>query len=341
MPFAEQRQFPILVRQGRSRARYKVGYIDRSGKPVIEPQFDDGDCFSEGLAAIKLNKKWGFIDSKGDRIIEPRFIAVAHFYEGLAAACGGPQKWGYVDFTGHFTIPAQYMIAGDFSEGLAWIRKGEGLEGFVDREGRVVVPPIYQSVRSHSEGLAPVQIGGLWGYIDQEGEMVISPQFAGDLACPFLEGLSRVKHGGRYGFIDRSGKWVIEPRFPFALDFHEGWALVGKSFEELTGYITPEGDLKIRLSDCVSAKQFSEGLAAVTYPDGSTGFIDASGELAIPARYESTRPFCSGLAAVTTESSIGYINHEGAFVWEGPWVQTGFFIRPIPLALQPRSGVGK
>jgi hypothetical protein len=304
MPFAEQRLFPILVRQGRSRTRYRVGYIDRSGKQVIEPQFDDGDWFSEGLAAIKLGKKWGFIDSKGDRIIEPQFIEVAHFYEGLAAACGGPQKWGYVDFTGHFIIPAQYMIVGDFSEGLAWIRKGEGLEGFVDREGRVVVPPVYQSVRGHSEGLAPVQIGGLWGYIDRAGEMVISPQFAGDVASPFSEGLGRVKHNGRYGFIDKSGRWVVEPRFPFALDFHEGWAVVGKSFEEPTGYITSEGDERIRLLDCISAKQFSEGLAAVKYRGGYTGFINASGEPVISPRYESVRPFCSGLALVTTESSI-------------------------------------
>ena len=31
----------------------KYGFIDKSGKVVIEPQFDDAEPFSEGLAKVQ------------------------------------------------------------------------------------------------------------------------------------------------------------------------------------------------------------------------------------------------------------------------------------------------
>ena len=55
----------------------KWGYIDKSGKIVIEPQFDDASSFSEGLAAVclgdycPLRGKWGYIDKSGEYVWEP------------------------------------------------------------------------------------------------------------------------------------------------------------------------------------------------------------------------------------------------------------------------------
>jgi hypothetical protein len=43
----------------------KWGYIDRTGKYVVNPQFDSADPFSEGLATVKLGSKWGYVDESG------------------------------------------------------------------------------------------------------------------------------------------------------------------------------------------------------------------------------------------------------------------------------------
>jgi hypothetical protein len=43
----------------------KTGYIDRSGKFVIEPKFDFASEFKNGLAKVRQGKIWGYIDRTG------------------------------------------------------------------------------------------------------------------------------------------------------------------------------------------------------------------------------------------------------------------------------------
>lgn len=62
----------------------KFGYIDKSGKLTINPQFDDAHDFSEGLAAVEINGKWGYIDKTGKFVINPTFDIADDFSGGLA-----------------------------------------------------------------------------------------------------------------------------------------------------------------------------------------------------------------------------------------------------------------
>ena len=49
------------------------GYIDKTGKVVINPQFEKAQPFSEGLAAIRLGRKWGFVDRSRKMTINSQF----------------------------------------------------------------------------------------------------------------------------------------------------------------------------------------------------------------------------------------------------------------------------
>ena len=52
----------------------KWGFIDNTGKVVIEPQFEFVDKFSDGLALVNVgNRKMGYIDSSGQFVINPQF----------------------------------------------------------------------------------------------------------------------------------------------------------------------------------------------------------------------------------------------------------------------------
>jgi hypothetical protein len=57
----------------------KWGFVDKNGKVVIEPQYDDARSFSNGYAAVKTGGKWGFIDAEGSIVIENTFSDVKDF----------------------------------------------------------------------------------------------------------------------------------------------------------------------------------------------------------------------------------------------------------------------
>ena len=62
----------------------KVGFMDKAGRQVIPPRYNDAQPFSEGLAAVKLGDKYGYIDRSGKMVIPPQFEDAGPFSEGLA-----------------------------------------------------------------------------------------------------------------------------------------------------------------------------------------------------------------------------------------------------------------
>jgi len=62
----------------------KYGYINQTGNFIIQPQFEDADSFSEGLAAVRINGKYGYIDKTGQILIEPQFDHATEFMAGAA-----------------------------------------------------------------------------------------------------------------------------------------------------------------------------------------------------------------------------------------------------------------
>jgi len=67
----------------------KWGFIDKTGKIVIEPQFEIAWAFGEGLAPVKKDGKWGYMDNTGKIIIETKYDQVGEFSDGLAWVCTG------------------------------------------------------------------------------------------------------------------------------------------------------------------------------------------------------------------------------------------------------------
>jgi len=98
----------------------KWGFIDKTGKSVIEPQFDAAQDFSQGLAAIQIGEKWGYVDHTGRVVVQPIYDSAKSFSDDLAVVkLDG--KYGCINKDGKLVIPAKYLLCGSFSNGRALI----------------------------------------------------------------------------------------------------------------------------------------------------------------------------------------------------------------------------
>ncbi len=199
----------------------KKGYIDRTGKIAIPPDFTYVYPFSEGLAAATKSASgddgWGYINKTGRRVIEPKFQWASSFSGGLGQV-NRTRNCGYVDMSGAIVLQPKVApgetdcstVWGDFVDGLARWKFGRKY-GFIDRTGKTAIEPKYDLTFHFSEGLAAVLVGGKWGYIDTTGKMVIQPMPL-MRAEDFHHGLAFVStKDGKYGYIDKSGKYVWTP----------------------------------------------------------------------------------------------------------------------------------
>src|SRR5690242_9436226 len=76
----------------------KYGYITKSGKIAINPQFEDEGVFADGLAPVKTGGRWGYIDTSGKFAINPQFDIADPFSDGMALV-GSNYRYGYIDKT--------------------------------------------------------------------------------------------------------------------------------------------------------------------------------------------------------------------------------------------------
>lgn len=66
-PFYSDNSYAAVKKDG------KWGFVDKEGKVIISPQYEEARSFSYGYAAVKKDGKWGFIDTSGKICIEPQF----------------------------------------------------------------------------------------------------------------------------------------------------------------------------------------------------------------------------------------------------------------------------
>ena len=62
----------------------RYGFVNKSGREAIAPQFDAAQPFSEGLAAVSQNGYYGFIAENGEWAFSPIYEDVRSFDGGFA-----------------------------------------------------------------------------------------------------------------------------------------------------------------------------------------------------------------------------------------------------------------
>lgn len=186
------------------------GFVDKSGKQVINPQFVEVGDFHDGKCAIKNKEgKWGYIDKSGKIIINNQFDHADSFKEGKAIVALD-EKSGVIDEDGKYIINPQFGYA--LADGDNYLIYQDDKAGWCDKEGKFIINPQFDNAKTFGDNkLASIKSGDKYGYIDKEGKIMINPQF--DEAYQFIGDISIVKTGDKYGLIDNEGKYKVNPQF--------------------------------------------------------------------------------------------------------------------------------
>ena len=309
----------------------KCGFIDKTGKIVIEPKYKQIGYFSEGLAAVseesdKYSARFGYIDRTGKMVIEPKFTSKSVFSDGLAAvteitgeASNKTVKHHYIDQTGKFVFEHNYGFLGSFADGhtIVGLSNGGIQKIIIDKTGKAIKTLETESA-GNTDYYYQTSIISRFNQGYAVDEIFTMPAFN--------EGLTMIYDRGRafpIGFVNTRGELEIrlDPQLVGQIrPFSEGFAPVGWRFvneekkKRVHGFGAPadvydwtfvdrKGNVKIDLENTFrEARPFAEGLAAVQsradVADGRWGFINPEFKSAVPFCFEKVNDFRAGLALV-------------------------------------------
>lgn len=205
--------------------------------------------FKGGLAAYSvkdsISEKWGFVDSSGKKVIQPKFEETGNFSEGLCAVKDEDGNWKYIDKKGTLKIEQSFNTASDFLKGKAIVSDhSEEKFGIIDREGKFLIEPKFDSIVYDKKDFL-IKKEGKWGWIDATGKTLIEPKF--EDAFPFADNdLAVVKQNGLYGFVDKKGAMKIDFQFKKAFPFVGEIAYVVPKNSEYGSFIDKQGNVVVK-----------------------------------------------------------------------------------------------
>ena len=276
----------------------KWGYVDETGKFIIEPKFQCAQSFSNtGFAWVTLGGKVGCINQNGDFVVQPQYDGVITEMDH----CDFVQimrdgKVGIGSKNGVVVVEPKYTSIKKSMNEYGWIMvlsddgTGGTYTGYLNSEGKEVIPPKYYTTSMCLQATEFVHMSTklcenhencIW--FDANGNILGPVRGAlGELAS---NGLAYAQDGEKYGYVDKKLNFIIAPQFENAGDFAEN------------------------------------GLAPVK-SNGKWGYIDAKGSFVIQPRFDEAKAFNEkGVASVCMGNKWGVINEKGEYVVE-PWLDS-------------------
>lgn len=266
--------------------------VDDSKKVIIRPK-------DESLQTMNQIK---------NRIQSMGISGITHFLNGLAAVKKNG-KWAFIDKSGIQKTAFDFYEVIDTHELWVVKKKKNGPVGVVNEKGVLIIPCEYDDIGKACKDSVLVRKKDKYALFDNNGIRKSAFVNVGSWQCSALFGRRPpyVEHYERY--VDANGKSVFKHNYSLVLDYSEGYAcakkkngqwdvidLNGSVITSLPMNLTPyDKDYHLKIG-------FHEGLLPVkdSNQNNKIGYIDISGKVVIPCRYDIADDFSQGLAAVGT-----------------------------------------
>ena len=295
----------------------KWGYIDYSGKQVIDFAYDYVTKFSNGYAEVGVenasgDSECGLIDASGDVIVTlgtyKEFRDCSE--DGVVPFEDASGSWGYLkvaDGKSTVAIEPQFAEPYNFSGGLAVVRSG----GSDWHTGWKVITTSGETKISLPDGLVPYR-----GYGD------------GFLLVEMYEYDSSASFWSRKGFeyLDSDGSVAFGGRtFYEAYPFDGGFAEVESSSESGSGFIDTKGNVYCEGNKYVDTDKVKEtGLLRVMDKNYKVGVVDTSGNTILPNIYSRVVINANGSILVeNSDASFDLFDSDGTRLTETSYQNIG------------------
>lgn len=114
----------------------KWGVLTADGEQLAEVKFDSVGVFHDGLAVVKAAERYGYIDRSGAIVIPIQWMAAYDFSEGLAALRVDKKHFQFINTAGTVVIKSKkYDNVGRFRNGVCRVVKG-GKVKWIDTRGK-------------------------------------------------------------------------------------------------------------------------------------------------------------------------------------------------------------
>lgn len=288
------------------------GYMDTTGKIVIEPQYREAGDFHEGVAYVKdtYSNEVKIIDKTGRVVIDSKdliseTVSMSVYYSSATDCSEGLIGFNdSIDGCTNFYDIDKNFVVGNSEEIAMWLNPfSEGVScgafynskdkthkaGFIDKTGKITYSAnnIWFRLPGFDQGLAlagDVDSNEVpkCGFIDKSGSYAIPPKFDNVFVKygykAFFDGLAVVSINGKWGAIDKTGEFVISPIWDEMYLFTEGVAKVKK--------------------------------------DNKWGAINTKGELIVKPVYDNLTNFSNGIALAEKNHKQYWINKRGDYLGE-------------------------
>ena len=176
--------FPNFLKRGQFKSNLaivkqkgKFGVIDKQGKVILPISFNEiGDISS--LMAFSKGKGWGFIDLTGKVIIQPEFDYAESFKDGLAIVEKMTLQ-GVIDAKGNDIIPISFASIERLTKDLFIVSNGSK-DGIYSSKGEILVPLNYQQVRMIDKDLFLLTSNNEVHYLYLPEKRIIQPKITGE-----------------------------------------------------------------------------------------------------------------------------------------------------------------
>jgi hypothetical protein len=313
----------------------KYGFLNPDGTILLRAEYDYASLMHDGVAVI------------ANQALKPGYEE-SMYYSPSGRYSYRAGSYFLIDRQGTKLHQEPYDLIREPKEGRAAYNKGGvwkqkrrysssssmtgGKWGFLDNTGKEVVAPVYDYVYDYVDGKAKVKQGEKTFWIDKDGKETSPPENKEP------KGFKIFCEPGFYGYIDTKGSWFIEPQYITAEDFSEGLAAVMTlkasdmqcDAEPADGdYVDyewePEGP-SLNLLGLGRQRRYGNDDVFVLGGGGELdsterpsrrlfGYIDTTGNMVIPAKYETAFPFIEGRAYVCFRGKWGVIDRKGNWVF--------------------------